>query len=45
MSLEARNPLRRTSVRLLSWLLVPLFLWSVAALAMQSFRPFLYFQF
>jgi|KBSMisStaDraftv2_1062788.scaffolds.fasta_scaffold14033_1 TPR repeat protein len=25
MSLEARNPLRRTSVRLLSWLLVPLF--------------------
>jgi alginate O-acetyltransferase complex protein AlgI len=29
----------------LKWLLVPLFLWAVAALAAQSFRPFLYFQF
>jgi alginate O-acetyltransferase complex protein AlgI len=37
--------MRRNPDGLLSWLLVPLFLWGVAALAMQSFRPFLYFQF
>jgi len=37
--------LRRTQGGLLRYLLVPLFLWAVAALAAQSFRPFLYFQF
>jgi len=37
--------LRRMQGGVLRYLLVPLFLWAVAALAAQSFRPFLYFQF
>jgi len=36
---------RRTQGGVLRYLLVPFFLWAVAALAAQSFRPFLYFQF
>ena len=37
--------LRRTGGGPLRFALVPLFVWAVVALAAQSFRPFLYFQF
>ena len=37
--------LRRNNGGPLRYLLVPLFLWAVATISAQSFRPFLYFQF
>ena len=37
--------LRRNEGGVFRYLLVPLFLWAVATLAAQSFKPFLYFQF
>jgi alginate O-acetyltransferase complex protein AlgI len=37
--------LRRNEGGALRYLLVPLFVWAVATLAAQSFKPFLYFQF
>jgi len=37
--------LRRIGATNAGYLLIPLFLWAVATLSAQSFRPFLYFQF
>jgi hypothetical protein len=37
--------LRRHSGSYARYLIVPLFLWSVATLSSQAFTPFLYFQF